>query len=515
MTEPVRVEAVRVKGDNAEFPGDKADQHIGGYEITSKPVAVSEEDVQTLLNTLGDSDTYGWAFAKGCQFYPGAAVRFVGKDRKVEILFCFGCEELMVLLDGERVGGEDFDHARTAFVKVMQSIFPDDKPIQGLKTREELNAIADAEAKQRSVRMRRRARLMPEPVIAAIIDNDGERLETELLKHVPDTSEQIRLLLRFEGGSNQSWTTHIGIENAVDALLRSYSADDLKQPVRKSLLGDDRQARRGAARFWGTWRSPLQDWQPDNLPTLLGIRLTVMHEDRYYPTRQRGLLRLERWSEQLEEEEVTQRLQAGLHDPHPSVRRQAMLVAARLKHPGAASHLMNVLRGESVTVVPLPEVPSEETENVPEGYDRVAGKRPESEVAALALGLLGHEPAITLIEETEDPTPMHDVALALLGRFGQLKANHFNGTEKNKDLQQAAVEAVVRSRGRHGLEFAIDYKQVQYWWEKDRVTESLRTMLVEENAPGLEQLKSCRSLKDLRSWYDAHKEDWQKQITAG
>jgi len=230
--------------------------------------------------------------------------------------------------------------------------------------------------------------------------------------------------------------------------------------------------------------------------------LTVQQEARYYPTRQAGLKNLEKWREELSAEEFAERLEAGLHDPHPGVRRKAMIVAGRSGHKPSVTHLMNVLEGQAVDVEPLPKVPPEESEDVPVGFDDVCGKRPEDEVAALALGYLEHKESQGVIAAKAKASPMFDVALALLGATDRLKPEHFRLDEDNTELQLAAVEAVIRCRGRVGLKWAIEYKQSRFWWEKEAVAKQLSAMLRAAKAPGSDMLEDCDDLKVVAKWFE-------------
>jgi hypothetical protein len=257
-----------------------------------------------------------------------------------------------------------------------------------------------------------------------------------------------------------------------------------------------------------SWQSPIEDWKPSNRGELRRIVLQVEQEARYYPLRMEALKDLAAWKEELREEEVARMLTAGLHDPTPQVRRQAMLVAGRMNHRGSVSLLVKVLEGDALTTTPLAEVPEWETTDVPEGFGDVAEGCSDKEVAALALGLMNDEAAKPVIELLEPASAMKEVALALLGEGKRLMAEHFKTKENNQELQLAAVEAVVRSKGEFGLKLALDYQQATHWWEEEHVAETLSRMLVAEDAPGREMLKDCKSLAQLRRWFDRHGEKY-------
>ncbi len=181
-----------------------------------------------------------------------------------------------------------------------------------------------------------------------------------------------------------------------------------------------------------------------------------------------------------------------------------VLTAGNLSLNSTTDHLMRVLRGKKIGYDELPDVPEDETIDVREGFDHVAGKRSEKEVAALALGFLHCGPAAEVISRQTEASPMYEVALALLGNYDQLKPYHFRLREDNTALQFAALKVVIDTRGAHGLKWATEYQQSQYWWEKEVVAAKLSQMLVAENAPGADMLVDCRSLDDVVKWYQQH-----------
>jgi hypothetical protein len=191
-----------------------------------------------------------------------------------------------------------------------------------------------------------------------------------------------------------------------------------------------------------------------------------------------------------------------------------MIAAGSYGYTPAAEHLMMVVRGEPIELLDLPRVPDDEAADVPEGSDDVAAKRSESEVAALALGYLKHAPAVALLEHGAGDSPMYAVALALAGQPQRLKEEHFQSGDRNQELQLAAVEAVVRCQGRHGLLYALYYKQATHWWEEAFVARTLAAMLREAQAPGGESLgRQNVSLKDVRDWFAQHGDGYLARFT--
>jgi hypothetical protein len=127
---PTTIEAFRV---NSVWLGLGEDQQIGGYRIVSGPVQVGKPIAAELADILKDSRIYEWDWAGTCSFEPGVAVRFVGRESTVDVLFCFGCEELTIWRNGKHAGREDFYRARTRLAGIFRRVFPDDQTIQQLR----------------------------------------------------------------------------------------------------------------------------------------------------------------------------------------------------------------------------------------------------------------------------------------------------------------------------------------------------------------------------------------------
>lgn len=369
----------------------------------------------------------------------------------------------------------------------------------------------EAQAAQRRIK---RATSGMSKTLATAFRSSPDAFVAALEREFPAKRAQVEVWLRIFGTSNDSWSSLRSIEQLAEENLRTYDMDVLTSAVERSLLGDDRQQTRGAARFWMSWRSPLENWNPSNIAELHQIVLKVQREARYYPTRMAALSSLREWKSELSEQEFDRYLSAGLHDPAPQVRRKAMLVAGETEHTPSAELLMQVLRGETLETQPLPEVPSAESEDVPEGFGDVGNDCSDAEIAALALGYLQYAPARDLIETHQPRTPMMEVALALLGDGSKLKPEHFATEDENQEVQLAAVAVVLRSRGKYGLQFATNYQQATHWWEEDYVAKSITTMLKDAGAPGSKELAAGNSLVELRVWYAEHGAAYLKSLNA-
>jgi hypothetical protein len=375
-----------------------------------------------------------------------------------------------------------------------------------------LEAVRAAEESGRAALRRfEQARAGMSPTLADSFQQGPEKFAAQLSKELPDKAAQVQVLLKIFGASNDSWSMLGPIEQFADKQLRTYDENVLAKAAEAALQGDDRQTRRGAARLWRLWRSPLEQWKPANAAELHRIVILVQQEARYYPLRMDAADSLRRWRKELSNEEFDARLAAALCDPAPQVRRKAMLVAGETKHEASIDLLMNVLQGGAVETQPLPEVPEAESIDVPEGFGDVAEGCSDQEVAALALGYMEHSAARPLIEAMA-PAPMRDIALALMGDGERLKPEHFAAQARNQELQLAAVEVVVRSKGRHGLKLALDYRQAQAWWEEEHVAERLSQMLRDQEAPGSDMLADCKTLETLKEWYEQNGDAYFKRF---
>lgn len=375
---------------------------------------------------------------------------------------------------------------------------------------EELEAMNKEQTAQ--VRKFEQAAAGMSPELDAAFREGAKTFRKELKRIHPEKEKQAEVLFRILGADNNGWSPLDSIDQFAEEALGEYATKDLSAAAESALRGDDRQMRRGAARFWQSNRSPLEDWKPDNIAELHQIVVQVEQEARYYSWRMRALDHLSAWRSDFTEDALSERLAAGLHDPEPQVRRQAMLVAGRLKHTASAEDLLSVLRGEALAIKALPEVPEAETVDVPEAFEEVAKGCPDRDVAALALGYLHHEAAKPILESAQPSTPMIEVALALFGDGARLKPEFFATKENNQELQLGAVEVVVRSKGKFGLKMALGYQQATHWWEEEVVSSRLSKMLLAEKAPGGEMLNNCKDLKVLKAWFDKHGAEYLKRF---
>jgi hypothetical protein len=338
-----------------------------------------------------------------------------------------------------------------------------------------------------------------------------------LSAELPVAADRIRLLLRILGADTGSWSGLDWQEVTADQLLRAYDRGELETACRAALLGTDRQLRRGAARFWDGWQSPLEHWQAGREPALRSALLSVLQEAQSPDLRQRAISLLASCWAELPVNERDTGLRAGLQDPSEPVREEAMLAAGRLQATWAEDQLVRVLGGQPAPVVPLSPAPPDEVETVDLGADRIARGSPvsEAEVAGLALGYLRSRRAQPPIEQraAASGSAMLRVARALYDeRCDLLTPGDFRTKDSNQPLQLAAVESVVRCRGKHALDRALGYRQATHWWEEDHVAEVLKTMLLVGSPPGASVLKTAKTLPELRGWYQEYGTEYLERI---
>lgn len=332
-----------------------------------------------------------------------------------------------------------------------------------------------------------------------------------LEKERPDPVVRAEALFRMLGTSTDSWWMQDPLEQAADELLSKMDAKVLFPAAHAALTGGDRALRRGAARLWIVGKSPLKDWAPPSGDPAWEAAITAQQEARHYPLRQEAMKNLVRWRKMLSPEIIAVRLRAGLRDPEPGVRRVALLAAGKLKHADSIPHLLSVLAGETVEPLPLPALPKEEERPREQGLDDYP-KLPEAEYAALGLGWMEHAATREVLVAKAGTAASYDVALALLGEPERLTSAHFDRSSQHTELQLAAVEAVVRAKGRVALLEALRYESARFWWEPDIVMGRLKEMLIEADAPGMELLRGAKSLKDLLDWHKVHGDAYAKRF---
>ena len=349
---------------------------------------------------------------------------------------------------------------------------------------------------------------LPSPVAEAL-GKDQKALTAALEAAFPDPVDRAVALFHIYGAWNGPWRMAAYFDTYVPPILKKEPVEVLQKAVSRALAGGDRLARRGAVRYWTGWRSPLEEWMPEESEVLCGTALEAMQEAACAQIRRTACIMLTHWAGELPEVVVDARLGRLLHDPDPDVRKEAMMVAGSLRRAEFTEELMGVIGGRSLEVADLPPIPPEEAEISVDGRcSPTRSTLSEAETAALALGFLEYEPAREALVKEVDPPPGFQVALALLGETDRLEAEHFQGDfMEAADLRNAALAVVLRSKGRAGLKLAIDsYGEGMPKWRQEEDIRRLAQLLKKEGASGVELLEAAKTIEDLRAWYAEHGE---------
>lgn len=129
---PDKVEVFRLDPLPERISLDKAT--LADYPLSSKSVAVPETVAGQISAGLLSPVTYYWGDAKKSCGVPIFGVRLTfhrGKNR-VDVLFCFKCDDLVLFQNDRLTGYKDFHPGRAIFVRAVKSLFPNDQVIQQL-----------------------------------------------------------------------------------------------------------------------------------------------------------------------------------------------------------------------------------------------------------------------------------------------------------------------------------------------------------------------------------------------
>jgi hypothetical protein len=147
LQNPTRVEVYRVlsRAEGGSVPATRPAETrptTGQTRIDIWPVIgrSAEQDAafaRRLSAVLLDDKSFRWNVAKACTFEPAVVFRVYSGEAYVDVALCFGCEEVMVMVppaDGRPAhrNVEDFDHVRTALVRLTKEAVPNDPFIAAL-----------------------------------------------------------------------------------------------------------------------------------------------------------------------------------------------------------------------------------------------------------------------------------------------------------------------------------------------------------------------------------------------
>jgi hypothetical protein len=128
---PERVEASRLKADFEEPLETKKD--LANYPTIGMAIDVPTDIASRVGAKLSARESYLWNAAKACIPQYGVRMSFFRGNERVDVLFCFECDILVVFHNGRLTGGGSFDYAHNALLDDVKRLFPDDAAIQALK----------------------------------------------------------------------------------------------------------------------------------------------------------------------------------------------------------------------------------------------------------------------------------------------------------------------------------------------------------------------------------------------
>jgi hypothetical protein len=128
LANPDKVEAYRL----GKPTGPHHSIDLKDYPTISPPVAISTADLETLQRLFTDRSSFRHYY-KACIPTYGVRLDYVRGNKELQVLFCFECESLDCWLEGQLVGGADFDPVTDQLLRIVKSIFPNDPGIQTLQ----------------------------------------------------------------------------------------------------------------------------------------------------------------------------------------------------------------------------------------------------------------------------------------------------------------------------------------------------------------------------------------------
>ncbi|MCB9881914.1 MAG: hypothetical protein H6834_09000 [Planctomycetes bacterium] len=397
---------------------------------------------------------------------------------------CCGDPTLEFLRDSEILVAASFHHGRSlrctglhwegdaALIPESARFLIDWLAERGVRGPREEVELERRRAQAWEERMQRQLAPFPESMRERWEDPDAFR--EALAREVPDLGRRVDLVLAMYGDDHASWYFLDEVDQVAGKVLASFPKDTLAERVERAIHGSNQPLCRGAIRLWDRYDRPLAEWTPTSPKTLHRAVVTFLEREREPERRARALVWLRRHRSSFDETERARHVRHALLDDSEYLVQRALLVVGEF--------LLHTLVPEVLAI-----------------FHDASRNDVTQEHAAIALGYLEHSDLPALLADHEI-TPGIAAALALVG---QPEAVTLDLVSPRSDLpdatRRALVDGVVRNRGRHALEWV-------FRWPGDEAYafERLRTMLLEQNAPGRDLLERAEGMADLRRWYRAH-----------
>lgn len=105
------------------------------YAITARAPSQGTEFARRLAAIVLAETTYRWDVASGCIFQPGVAFRVFSGDSWCDVIICFHCGQLAIVVPQPQGPPRRIFHDfadRAALVRLVKEALPNDAEIQGL-----------------------------------------------------------------------------------------------------------------------------------------------------------------------------------------------------------------------------------------------------------------------------------------------------------------------------------------------------------------------------------------------
>ncbi len=114
----------------SELPTNAKDE-IQKHKITARAGKICPADRKQLVAILMDKHNFEGPISS-CVFVPGVAFELYAKEKVVQVLVCFSCDEWAFFLDGKKVQLSSYN-ARKDLLALVKPLFSKDAKIQALQ----------------------------------------------------------------------------------------------------------------------------------------------------------------------------------------------------------------------------------------------------------------------------------------------------------------------------------------------------------------------------------------------